>query len=117
MGRLRVLPALTRYTREMPLRQVATLDQLPPGSVVEVMVDSQPFALCRTHDAVYALDGVCPHRGGPLGHGQIHAGHLVCPFHLWEFDCHSGEYGADPTCRVPTYEVNVQDGNIFLEVP
>ena len=101
----------------MPFRKVATLDQLSPGSVVEVIVDSQPFALCRTHDSFYALDGVCPHRGGPLGQGQIHAGHLVCPYHLWEFDCRTGEYDTDPIRCIPTYEVIIQNGDILLQVP
>ena len=101
----------------MPFCKVATLDQLSPESVMEVMIGAQPFALCRTRDLLYALDGVCPHRGGPLGQGQIHAGHLVCPYHLWEFDCRTGEYDTDPIRRLPTYEVKVENGDIFLQVP
>ena len=67
--------------------------------------------------AVRALSGVCLHRGGPLGQGQIHAGHVVCPYHLWEFDCATGAYDYDPTKRVPTFEVKVEDGDILLQVP
>ena len=56
-------------------------------------------------------------RGGPLGQGQIHDGRVVCPYHLWEFDCTTGEYDYDPTKRVPTFEVKVEDGDIYLQVP
>jgi len=89
---------------------------LPPESVLEVMVGDRPYAICRTGGVVVALDGVCPHRGGPLGQGQIHQGHLVCPYHLWEFDCRTGGYHLDPACRVATYDVKVEDGQILLQV-
>jgi nitrite reductase/ring-hydroxylating ferredoxin subunit len=101
----------------MPFLKVAKLSEVPDNSAIEVMVGGQPYAICRTGGAGYALDGVCPHRGGPLGGGQIHDGHIVCPYHLWEFDCRTGEYDLDPARRVATFEVKVEDGDIFLLVP
>ena len=71
---------------------------------------------CRA-GAIRALSGVCLHSGGPLGQGQIHDGCVVCPYHLWEFDCATGEYDYDPTKRVPTFEVKVEDGDIYIQVP
>ena len=97
--------------------KVATLSQVPPESVIEVMVDDQPYAICRTGGAVRALSGICLHRGGPLGQGQIHDGHVLCPYHLWAFDCASGAYDYDPSKRVPTFEVKVEDGDILIQVP
>jgi nitrite reductase (NADH) small subunit len=104
-------------TERMPFLKVANLSQVPPGSVLEVMVGQQPYAICHTQGSVYALNGICPHRGGPLGQGQIHQGHVVCPYHLWEFDCRTGEYDLEPARRVATYEVKIEDGDIFLQVP
>src|SRR4051794_8708361 len=101
----------------MPLIKVGTLAQLPADSVMEVMVDEEPYAVCNVGGTVSALSGICIHRGGPLGQGQIHKGHVVCPYHLWEFDCATGEYHYDPTRRVPTYDVKVEAGEIFLQVP
>jgi nitrite reductase (NADH) small subunit len=101
----------------MALIPVARLSALPPESVLEVMVDGQPYAICRTGGAVTALDGVCPHRGGPLGQGQIHEGRVICPYHLWEFDCRSGECLFDPAKSVAAYEVTLEDDNILLQVP
>jgi nitrite reductase/ring-hydroxylating ferredoxin subunit len=102
---------------KMPFLKVGTLDRLPPDSVTEVMVGDRPIALCHTGGAVRALSGVCIHHGGPLGQGQIHDGHVVCPYHLWEFDCVTGEYDFDPTKCVPTFAVKVEDGDIYIEVP
>jgi len=101
----------------MPFLKVASLSEVPDGSVLEVMVGQQPYAICRTGGGVFALNGVCPHQGGPLGQGQLHDGHVVCPYHLWEFDCRSGVYDLDSARRVATYNVKIEDGEIFLQVP
>jgi nitrite reductase (NADH) small subunit len=101
----------------MPLLRVARLSALPPDSVMEVMVGEQPYAICNVGGAVRALSGVCLHRGGPLGQGQIHDGRVVCPYHLWEFDCATGEYDYDPAMRVPIFEVKIEGDDILIEVP
>ena len=102
---------------KMPFLKVGTLEQLPPDSVMEVMVGDRPYAICHAGGAVHALSGVCLHQGGPLGQGQIHDGRVVCPYHLWEFDCATGEYDYDPTRRVPTFQVKVERGDIYIQVP
>jgi nitrite reductase (NADH) small subunit len=84
---------------------------------MEVLVGEQPYAICNVGGTFTALCGICPHQGGPLGQGQIHDGRLVCPYHLWEFDCRTGAYDLDPARRVATYAVRVEDGGIFLQVP
>lgn len=110
-------PAPARLTKIMPIVNVGPLADLAPDSVKEALVDGYPYAICRVGDRVHALGGVCPHRGGPLGQGRIHQGRVVCPFHLWEFDCHTGENDYDPTERVETFEVQVEDGQILLRLP
>lgn len=101
----------------MPFIPVAKLSALPPDSVLEVMVGDRPFAICNAGGAITALDGVCIHRGGPLGQGQVHDGRLMCPYHLWEFDCRSGAYAGDPAKGVAVYEVKVEGDEILLQVP
>lgn len=105
------------YNGAMPSIKVATLAELLPDTVKEVLVGHQPYAICNVGGTVRALSGVCIHRGGPLGHGTIHEGRVVCPFHMWEFDCATGEYDYDPTKRVPTFEVKVEGEDVFLQVP
>jgi nitrite reductase (NADH) small subunit len=101
----------------MPFVRVGEVASLAPDSVMEVLLGNQPYAICNVSGEIHALSGVCIHRGGPLGQGQIHHGRVVCPFHLWEFDCRTGEYDYDPSKRVPTFPVKVEDGAIFLQVP
>jgi len=90
---------------------------LPTGSVVQATLGDREIALCRTAEGVYALDGACPHRNGPLGHGALHGYAVVCPWHAWEFDCRTGIHPDNPAVRVRTYPVVIQDGDILVELP
>jgi nitrite reductase/ring-hydroxylating ferredoxin subunit len=101
----------------MPSIKVATLSELPPNSVKEVLIGHKPYAVCNVDGTVRALSGVCIHHGGPLGHGTIHDGRIVCPFHMWEFDCATGAYEYEPSRRVPTFEVKVEGEDVFIQVP
>jgi nitrite reductase (NADH) small subunit len=101
----------------MPFEKVATLLELPAGSVLEVTVRGEPYAICNAGGNISALWGVCPHAGGPLGQGQISGGRLVCPYHAWEFDCRTGENDFDPATRVPTYEIKLVGESILADLP
>lgn len=101
----------------MPFVKVGRLADLAPESVREAMIDGRPYAICHTGGEIHALDGVCPHSGGPLGQGQIQDGRLVCPYHMWEFDCRTGAYGYQPAQRVATFEVRLENGEILVRVP
>jgi nitrite reductase (NADH) small subunit len=101
----------------MPLVRVGKVSGLPPDSVRECMVAEYPYAICNVGGAIRVLSGICLHAGGPLGQGQIHDGRVVCPYHLWEFDCFTGEYDYDSTKRIATYEVKVEGDDILIEVP
>ena len=101
----------------MPFEKVAVLSELPTNSVIEVMVRGEPYAICNAGGNISAMWGICPHAGGPLGQGQISDGRVVCPFHLWEFDCRTGENDFDAATRVPTYEVRVDGEDILADLP
>ena len=80
----------------------------------------EPYAICNVGGSDHRALRHLPACGRPLGQGQIHAeGALVCPYHLWEFDCATGEYDFDPSMRVATYPVKVEGEElsppIFLE--
>lgn len=101
----------------MPLVKVARLSALPPDSARECVVGGRVFALCRSGESITALDGVCMHAGGPLGEGQVEEGRVRCPWHLWEFDCRTGELDRNPAHRQTTYPVTVRGDDILIEVP
>lgn len=68
------------------------------------------IAVFRSHGDLYALDDTCPHRGGPLGKGDLEDGCVLCPLHGWAFDLSTGRMRGNPNVAVTTYEVK-QDGD------
>ena len=95
---------------------VARVGDIPSGKGKQVTVHERWVGLFNLNGEYHALDNICLHRGGPLGQGQIHEGRVVCPFHLWEFDCRTGEYEYDPAKRVASYEVKLEGDEILLQV-
>lgn len=101
----------------MPLVKVGPRSRLEPGSVMEVCVGEEIYAVCNVDGALYAVAGACPHNGGPLGHGAMNGYNVVCPWHLWEFDCRTGAYDRDPGLLLRTFPVRVEGDDILLELP
>ena len=84
-------------------RIIALFHRLPDFSD-----DKQPF---------YALDGICPHQGGPLGKGKLEGDIVTCPWHGWQFSVSTGRHGAARSICHGTFPVKVQDGDIWVEIP
>jgi nitrite reductase (NADH) small subunit len=101
----------------MPLVKVASVSTLPAGQVMEVNVSGEPYAICNVEGQLYALNGICPHQGGPLGEGALHDNMLVCPWHAWEFDCRTGQNDFDPDFVVEKIPLSLDRGEIYLDLP
>ncbi len=101
----------------MALVKVATVSDLPPGSVMEAHVGENTYAVCNVEGELHALEGICPHAGGPLGEGALHGNTLVCPWHAWEYDCRTGVNDFDPDVSVHTFPVKIQGADILIDIP
>lgn len=93
---------------------VAELSELPPGACREVVVGGRMVALFNVEGTVYALDGVCPHQGGPLGKGQLDGKIVTCPWHGWQFDVTTGQHQITQSLQQPTVPLRVEDGTIYV---
>ena len=97
--------------------RVAELADLPPGQALEVVAGDRIVALFNVDGKVFALDGVCPHQGGPLGKGELCGGIVTCPWHGAKFDVRTGNVLGPPApAGVASYKVVVEDGEIKIEV-
>ena len=100
----------------MAEHRVAALADLPENRGHEVVVEGRVIGLFRTEQGVFALDGICPHSGGPLSTGYCTGTTAVCPWHGWQFDVTDGAHKTSPTVRQQTFPVTVRDGEVFVEV-
>jgi nitrite reductase (NADH) small subunit len=96
---------------------IAAAEECPPGTSIERVAGGRMVALANVDGAWFALDGLCPHQGGPLGRGQLCGRVLTCPWHGWQFDVATGQHGSSPTLRQPCYPVRVEQGRLLVQVP
>jgi nitrite reductase/ring-hydroxylating ferredoxin subunit len=97
--------------------KLATLDELPEGATKEVEHDGRIVALFHIDGVVSAIDGICPHQGGPLVEGEIEGTRVTCPWHGWRFDIRTGETPVSPRIKQTTYEVRLEGRDVLVAVP
>jgi nitrite reductase/ring-hydroxylating ferredoxin subunit len=90
---------------------------LPPGTLIEIIQDGEPYAVCNIDGRVHAMAGVCPHQGGPLGEGALEGSLVTCPWHSWQFDPATGVCAFNEEVRIPVYPVRVEENDILVDLP
>ena len=95
---------------------VCKIADVPPGTGREAVVGDQIVALFNVDGAFYALDGVCPHQGGPLGKGALQGCILTCPWHGWQFDVRNGEFQLHKSIVQPQFDVRVENDDVQVRV-
>lgn len=96
--------------------KVAKLDEIPYQTGLEVVAGNRIVALFRSDDGIVALDGVCPHAGGPLAKGRVDGQIVTCPWHGWQFNVTTGRHCLSPSLSHPKIEVRVENDDVFVEI-
>jgi len=91
---------------------IARVDECAPGTAIERVADNKMVALANVDGRFHAIDGLCPHQGGPLGTGTLCGTVLTCPWHGWQFDVLTGCHQISPTVRQAVFEVREHAGII-----
>ena len=95
---------------------VAAVEECPPGTCIERIADGHVVALYCVDDNFYALNGVCPHQGGPLGKGALNGCVVTCPWHGWQFDVRDGQSQLSQSIRQDSISVKVENGNVYVDL-
>ena len=109
---------------------VATCDEIPVGERKLVTVKRHSVGVFNVDGTYVAVLNLCPHELAPVCRGPVggttlpskpgewrwgREGEILsCPWHGWEFDLLTGEAIADPKVRVRRYQVEVEDGQIYV---
>ncbi len=93
--------------------RVATTGEIAPGTGRCVEVSGREIALFNAGGTFFALDNTCPHRGGPLGEGELEGTVVTCPWHAWQFDLRSGESLTDDL-KVARFDVKVEGDAVLV---
>ena len=99
------------------LVRVASISEIPPGKGKELVAGGRVVAVYNVDGQFHALDGVCPHAGGPLGKGALVGSTVTCPWHGWQFDVTTGQHCFSAALKQPRFSVVVQGDDVFVELP
>ncbi len=94
--------------------RVAAVADVAVGSALECLAGDRIVALFNVDGAIFALDGVCPHQGGPLGKGRLTGGVVTCPWHGWQFDVRTGKHQLSPSICQPRLSVRIAGDDILV---
>ena len=95
---------------------IAAAAECPPGTSIERVVDGQMVALANVDGVWHAIDGLCPHQGGPLGAGMLCGTVLTCPWHGWQFDVTDGRHRLSASVRQTVHEAREDQGRVFVRL-
>lgn len=128
------MPVSAEDASDLPeLHYVDTEDALIEHTSILTEIDGVEIAVFHDSGDFYAVLNHCVHQGGPVCEGRID-GYLTaeqtdgewdvvfnhdhrviaCPWHGWEFDVETGEHIALPQYSLPTYDVVVTDGDVYV---
>jgi nitrite reductase/ring-hydroxylating ferredoxin subunit len=110
---------------------MCAVEDLDIGDRIIREIGGSEVAVINASGEFVAVANYCVHAGGPICEGTLagmitaEAGEwewrwerdgeiLACPWHGWEFDLHSGEFLSDPRYRLITYDVEIDDGTVFV---
>ena len=107
-----------RAVRPVPeLTRVASVSDIPAGTLKGVMAKMQPLVLANVDGDIYALEDRCSHQEFPLADGELDGSDLVCLHHGARFDARSGKNRGLPAVRpVKVFPVQVRGGDIYVEL-
>ena len=79
-------------------------------------IKGRTIILTKVGDEFGAIEGICPHQGGPLYDGMLEDGYIRCPWHGHGFHHITGKaLGKDQDLQA--FEVDIRkDGSIYLKV-
>jgi nitrite reductase/ring-hydroxylating ferredoxin subunit len=96
--------------------RIAAQGDLVPGECGEYVAGERIVALFNVGGTFYALDGICPHQGGPLGKGELAGCIVTCPWHGFQFDVTTGQHQTSNSLVQPTFPVKVESGEVWVDV-
>jgi 3-phenylpropionate/trans-cinnamate dioxygenase ferredoxin subunit len=98
--------------------RICALEDIKPGKSIRVKVGDLAIAVVRTPNGdVKALDDKCSHGEISLSEGFVDNETIECWAHGAKFDLNTGKPLSLPAYEpVATYEVLIDNGDIFLEI-
>lgn len=84
--------------------------------IKKINIASRSICLVGVDQVVYALSAKCPHAGADISQGWCKDGKLVCPFHRYSYDIHTGRGSQGQGDYINIYPVEVRQDGIYVGI-
>ena len=85
------------------------------GKLVEA--EGLRIAVFRVAGKYYAIEDICPHRGGALSDGVLNEDAVTCPWHGAQFNVKTGAVLRPPAQRgVKSFPIRVTGADVEVEI-
>jgi nitrite reductase/ring-hydroxylating ferredoxin subunit len=101
------------------------------GDQIIVEISGREIAIFNIEGEFHAIANYCTHQAGPLCEDAEPTGYVdldendiptwegegrtvTCPWHGWKFDIPTGENVKDEKYKVPTYDVEVENEDVYV---
>ena len=95
--------------------EVCSVAEIPENRACIGVVSGERVAVFKHDGKVSAVSNVCQHQNGPLGEGDIIDGCITCPWHGFQYDPETGASPPPFEEKVPTFNVKIENGNVFVD--
>ena len=82
---------------------------------VTLLENGDRVAVFLADGKLSAISNACAHQNGPLGEGKIIRCLVTCPWHGFQYDITNGQSPAPFTEQIPTYNIEVLGGYIWID--
>jgi nitrite reductase/ring-hydroxylating ferredoxin subunit len=96
--------------------KIGLAGDIPEGEGRVFEVAGRAIAVFKVDGHFHAIDNECPHRGGPLGEGELSGPIVLCPWHAWRWDVRTGANVNNPAVTIDCFAVTVEDGALLVDL-
>ena len=102
--------------------KIAPFDEIPKlGSRVVRTKDSEnkdlEIGVFRLEDdRIFAINNMCPHKGGPLSQGIVYGDKVACPLHSWKISLVDGKAEEPDVGETACFNTKVENDVVWLEL-
>jgi NAD(P)H-dependent nitrite reductase small subunit len=102
---------------EVGWTRVGRVDDLRKHEATALKINDVELAIYRLDDGCYALHDICTHAFAHLSSGFVEGDVVECPLHQARFEIRTGKSLDDIAPEdLSTYEVKVENGDVFVRV-
>ena len=106
-----------RKERNISTIRIGSTAELPQtNEAKEFPCGDKVICVANVNGTITAMDNVCLHRGGPLGQGVIEDGKVICPWHGWQWDPHTGAAVHNANVKIGVYPIKVEGDDLLIEL-